>query len=166
MTPLEETLVNVFTTATIKQFRQVTGQELNRIACFHIEGEGRVIANIATIYSFTGEVKGQLVLIMDESMALQIASAILMGMPVTEFDEMAESSVCEMGNMIGGEAARQLVELGYTCDLSVPSIVRGLNMELGFYPREPKIMMKFASALGPISVLIRLDVIRKAPATA
>ncbi len=90
-------------------------------------------------------------------MALKIASAILMGVPIETYDEIAESAVCELGNMIGGEASRLLQESGFVCDLTVPAIARGKEMEIAFYPASPLFSIKFDSEWGDLKVILRFE---------
>ena len=45
---------------------------------------------------------------MDKPVALQIASAMMMGMTITELDEMSKSAIAESANMILGNAATLL----------------------------------------------------------
>ncbi len=44
-------------------------------------------------------------------------------MPV--FDNLAESAIAEMGNIITGQAAIGLEEQGYVCKLSPPTLISG-----------------------------------------
>jgi chemotaxis protein CheX len=112
---------------------------------------------VATLLGLTGALKGQVILTMEEPLAMKLASAILMGIEVTEYNEMAESGVCEMVNMIAGEASRRLHELGYPCDLSVPSIIRGDQLEIGMQPRIPIFLIRFATEYGPVQMLLGLE---------
>ena len=63
--------------------------------------EGTVVILIGV----TGEMRGQVVLSIDEKKACEIASRMMMGMPVPELDDMAISAISELGNMIMGNAA-------------------------------------------------------------
>lgn len=68
---------------------------------------------------------------------------------MTQYDEVAESAVCEIGNMIGGEASKLLHEEGYKCDITVPSIVKGKEMEIAFYPAAPSVHDPLLVQVGP-----------------
>ena len=48
-----------------------------------------------------------------------------MGEAVPVFNELAESSIAEMGNIITGQAAAGLEEHGYVCKLTPPTIITG-----------------------------------------
>mgnify|MGYP001196964668 CR=1 FL=1 len=64
-------------------------------------GEDSVIIMIG----ITGEMRGQVMIAMKITKACEIASKMMMGMPVPELDEMAMSAISELGNMIMGNAA-------------------------------------------------------------
>ena len=57
----------------------------------HINSRG-----VAVLVGFTKEIRGNVVYNMDEETAKFIASTMMMGMPVADFDEMAQSAISEM----------------------------------------------------------------------
>ena len=57
--------------------------------------------------------------------ACEIASKMMMGMPVPELDEMAMSAISELGNMIMGNAATILSTKGIGIDITPPTLCRG-----------------------------------------
>jgi chemotaxis protein CheX len=154
---MNSTLLNIFVESAQSIFQQVTSIPLHLKDLQTCENGQRIQAHVAAILSFTGSWKGQLVLVMEEIMGMKIASAIMMGMPVETFDEVAESGVAEITNMVGGEAARRMVEIGLSCDMSVPSIIRGNDMEIAFFPKIPRQLASFSSDWGPLQVMIRME---------
>lgn len=89
------------------------------------EYEGAVITIIVGI---TGEMRGQVILSLDEKVACKIASAMMMGMPVPELNDMAKSAVSELANMILGNAATIFSTKGISVDITPPNLVMGSNM--------------------------------------
>ena len=59
-----------------------------------------------------------------------IASTMMMGMPVAALDEMAQSAICEMSNMLTATAATNLTALGYDVDISTPSLTVGSDFKV------------------------------------
>ena len=57
--------------------------------------------------------------------ACQVASGMMMGMPVPELDDMAMSAISELGNMIMGNAATILSTKGIGIDITPPTVCRG-----------------------------------------
>ena len=83
--------------------------------------EGTVVILIGV----TGEMRGQVVLSIDEKKACEIASRMMMGMPVPELDDMAISAISELGNMIMGNAATILSTKGIGIDITPPTVCLG-----------------------------------------
>lgn len=79
---------------------------------------------ITTLLSIVGAVRGVVLYGMDQPMALKLVSTML-GQEQEEFDELAQSGIAEMGNVITGKAATYLTEAGYSCNISVPTVISG-----------------------------------------
>lgn len=154
---MDSNLANQFIVAATTIFHKVGGVNLKKTGLEYFPKGTKISAGIATILGITGAYKGQFIIVLNEEMALKIATAILMGVPVTEYNELAESAVSEIGNMIGGEASRLLQEKGFVCDLSVPSIARGKEMEIAFYPASPLFSIRFESEWGEIKLILRFE---------
>ncbi|NLZ53406.1 MAG: chemotaxis protein CheX, partial [Thermoanaerobacteraceae bacterium] len=82
---------------------------------------------IVIVVGLMGELRGQVIFSMDKSVALKIASAMMMGMPITELDEMSKSAIAESANMILGNAATLLYDKGIKIEITPPSLMMGDN---------------------------------------
>lgn len=89
------------------------------------EYEGNMITIIIGI---TGEMRGQVILSLNEETACLIASQMMMGMPVPELNDMAKSAVSELSNMVLGNAATIFSTKGVTVDITPPNLVMGSNL--------------------------------------
>ena len=85
---------------------------------------------VAVIVGFTKEIRGSVVYNMSEETAKFIASTMMMGMPVESFDEMAQSAISEMSNMLTANAATNLTALGLEVDISTPSLTVGADFQI------------------------------------
>lgn len=85
---------------------------------------------VAVIVGFTKEIRGSVVYNMTEDTAKFIASTMMMGMPVESFDEMAQSAISEMSNMLTANAATNLTALGLEVDISTPSLTVGADCQI------------------------------------
>ncbi|EGO64532.1 chemotaxis protein CheX [Acetonema longum] len=83
---------------------------------------------VTALVGLTKNVKGNVAYSMSEGMAKSIASLMMSGMPVNELDAMAQSAVAEMANMVTAHAATGLEKLGYSVDITTPSLVMGDGM--------------------------------------
>ena len=79
----------------------------------------------------------------------------MVGEPISSInDELALSAIGEIGNMITGNAAARLAQLGYTCNISPPVIINPASSR--FTSFVPQILVKFTSPLGGLAVRIGL----------
>lgn len=81
--------------------------------------------SVIIMIGVTGEMRGQVIIAFSYERALDIASRMMMGMPVTELDDMSRSAISELGNMIMGNAATILSTKGIGVDITPPSLCRG-----------------------------------------
>ena len=79
----------------------------------------------AIMIGITGQMRGQVLMAFGYEQALQVASKMMMGMPVAELDSMATSAISELGNMIMGNAATIFSTKGIVIDITPPTVCRG-----------------------------------------
>jgi chemotaxis protein CheX len=84
---------------------------------------------INVVCGLTGQLEGIVVYGMSMITADKIASKML-GQPVITFDALAASAIAELGNMVSGHSSARLASLGYECDITPPTIIRGLNVSI------------------------------------
>lgn len=85
---------------------------------------------VVILLGITGDVRGHATLSLDEEVAKKVSSAMMMGMPVDVFDEMAKSALSELGNMIMGNSATLLFNQGIKIDITPPSLMKGQAIEM------------------------------------
>lgn len=85
---------------------------------------------VTIMVGFTRQLRGNVVYNMSEETAKHIASTMMMGMPVAALDEMTQSAICEMSNMLTATAATNLTALGYDVDISTPSLTVGSDFKV------------------------------------
>lgn len=81
--------------------------------------------NIAVIVGLTGKIRGQVIISLSKESAFSIASAMMGGMPVVEFDDITKSAISELGNMIMGNTATLLANRGIGIEITPPSLLVG-----------------------------------------
>lgn len=80
--------------------------------------------SLLIMLGITGEIKGQVILRFRNDIALDLASKMCM-MPMTELNELAQSAICELCNMILGNAATVFSTNGVAIDITPPTVCRG-----------------------------------------
>lgn len=85
---------------------------------------GYTTNDVSVILSIVGRLQGVVVYGMSQATALAVVSQLI-GQPFQEMDELAQSGIAEIGNVITGRASMLLAEAGYVTNISVPTLVLG-----------------------------------------
>ena len=85
---------------------------------------------VVIVLGLLGGIRGNVVYTMQTEDAKKIASTMMMGMPVEEFDEMAGSALSELTNMLTANAATLFCNLGITVEISTPTMLQGETMSV------------------------------------
>jgi len=72
----------------------------------------------------TGQMEGDIVFGLHEEVALKLVSAMMGGYVIAEMDEMSQSAISELGNMISGNASTILYNQGVRVDITPPKVVQ------------------------------------------
>ncbi|ROR21934.1 chemotaxis protein CheX [Mobilisporobacter senegalensis] len=80
--------------------------------------------SVVIIIGVTGEARGQVMIAFEKNVACDIVSKMIM-MPVAVLDELGNSAICELGNMILGNAATVFSTKGILIDITPPTLAEG-----------------------------------------
>ena len=100
-----------------------------------------------------GEVEGTVLYGMSMITAQKIAST-MMSQTIEEMDEMSWSAISELGNIITGNAVSFLYESGYKCEITPPSVLRGLNIEISTFV--PALVIPMTTKFGRLEINVAL----------
>ena len=92
------------------------------IANLTMEEEGYRRKGTAAVVEFKGQIEGRIILDMDPAAAAYVAS-LLAGSEVDPEEAMVSEAVCELANMIIGNAVTQLNDRGFEFKVLPPSIL-------------------------------------------
>lgn len=87
-------------------------------------------SGIVLTLGIVGDKKGNVAYAIDTEGAKQIASTMMMGMPVDELDDMAKSAISELSNMLTANATINFSNDGINVDISPPTMLTGEDIEL------------------------------------
>ncbi|WP_026883797.1 chemotaxis protein CheX [Clostridium akagii] len=80
-----------------------------------------VLINVGIV----GDLRGNVIYGTTVECAKKIASSMMMGMPVSELDEMAQSAISELTNMLTANASMGFSEEDISIDISTPTLMYG-----------------------------------------
>ncbi len=123
--------INAFIKATQEVFKTMVQVEISTGKPY-VKESPYVADSLIIVLGITGDVKGQAAINMPEKLAKSFASAMMMGMPVSELDELSKSALSELSNMIMGNAATLLFNIGVSVDITPPTLMIGDNVQV--YP--------------------------------
>lgn len=89
-----------------------------------------VSLGVSVIVGFTKQIRGNVVYNMSEETAKYIASTMMMGMPLDDFNDMAQSAISEISNMLTATTATNIAGLGMEVDISTPSLSIGSDFQI------------------------------------
>lgn len=116
-------LVNPFLQSAYMFLQDEINMEVTR-GQIRLESSKATSGEVNVALGVAGDAEGIVIYSMSEKTAKAIAAALLDD-AVPVFNELAESSIAEMGNIITGKAAAGLEEHGYVCKLTPPTIIAG-----------------------------------------
>ena len=126
---MDAKLVNPFVDAFTAVMPQIGFAEPKRTK-MGVKAQNAVSLGVSVIVGFTKQIRGNIVYNMSEDTAKFIASTMMMGMPIENFDDMAQSAISEMSNMLAATAATNLAGMGLEVDISTPSLSIGQNFQV------------------------------------
>ena len=124
--------INAFVESSVNVINQTTGLTV-KTGKTYVKNRPYKGDNIIVMIGLTGKIVGNVVITFKTDLACKIASYMMMGMPVTELNDIAKSAICELCNMILGNTVTILANKGMNIDITPPSILTGQNLELSVH---------------------------------
>lgn len=115
--------VNPFVAAARQVLEKEVGSAVDR-GNLHLHKSAYTNHEVTAIIAVTGAIQGMVLYGMKEETARTIVGRIL-GQPFTEFDELAQSGIAELANVITGTAGILLSEAGFPAQISPPALIIG-----------------------------------------
>lgn len=113
--------------------------------------------DVTVLVGLTKGMRGNIAYSMSQQTAKQVASAMMMGMPVVEFDMLAQSAISELANMMAAKAAVGMEQIGKVIDISPPTLIIGKNVTARVSQVQTLVVMMETEA-GAIELNIGLEI--------
>lgn len=94
-----------------------------------LEHSAYTTRDVTVLLSLVGQIEGLVLYGFPEETALNLVGQ-MMGEPIPEMDELAQSGIGELGNVITGRASIKLSQSGYESVISTPSLVLGSDVRI------------------------------------
>jgi len=109
---------------------------------------------ITVLLSLVGQVQGVVLYGLSVETALHLVSK-MMGQEFTEFDNLAQSGIAELGNVITGCATVKLSKEGFAAEISPPTLVQGQGIQISTLDF-PRVVVQLKTEMGDITVHLAL----------
>lgn len=120
MAPFLDALANIMP--------QLGFQEVRR-GGLRLEEDKLSSKGVMVIIGLTEMLRGNIVYNFSLETARAIASTMMMGMPVPELDDMAQSAISELGNMLAANASILMEGQGVSMNISPPTLIVGESVQ-------------------------------------
>jgi chemotaxis protein CheX len=125
---LDVKVINPFIEALTSVLPQLGFQNITR-GGLNVREQFVQSKGVTILIGMTHQVRGNVAYNMTENAAKKFASTMMMGMPVENMDDMAQSALSELVNMVTANAAIIFEKTGILVDISPPSLVVGSNFK-------------------------------------
>lgn len=112
--------------------------------------------DVNVILGLVGDTRGNVVISMQEKTACNIASVMMGGLTVENFDYMPKSALCELSNMVVGHTLMQIEKTGLLLNITPPVLINGKNL-ISLISQVETISIQFSSQEGNIEMNVALE---------
>lgn len=120
--------------------------------------------DVTVTLSLIGRVEGMVLYGLSNETALHFVSQ-MMGEPIAELDELAQSGIAELGNVMTGRASVKLAQAGFDCNISTPTVIMGANTRISTLDFQ-RLALPLETQYGQIEIHLALREGTSASATA
>ena len=146
-------IVNRYVQAALDVLTKETGIAVKRGGLL-LEGNPYTSEDVTAVVGINGALTGSLYISMAEPTALRLISAII-GQETTELDELGQSGIAEMANVIAGSAGIGLAEEGVETQINPPLVLVGRGARLSTVEIQ-RLVVPLTMAYGEIKLHVAL----------
>ena len=105
---------------------------LPQIGFSNVTREEVTVKNLGILINLgiVGDIKGNIVYNIQGENGKKIASKMMMGLPVEELNEMAQSALSELSNMLTANASINFSNIGVNVNISTPTLMYGQDIKI------------------------------------
>ena len=141
-------------------FATMFDMEAKSAAVQNLRANGELV--VAGSVGFVGAANGMVYIFFGAGFAQELADRFLgSDEPGSSSEEMVNDVVGELSNMVVGGVKSQLCDLGFSCVLTIPSVMRGRNLSAVPIHRVDQQIMGFRCGAGYILVELQLKPVQE-----
>ena len=89
----------------------------------YVQDRNVISDGVILVVGFTKQMQGKVVYNMTKEAAQYISSTMMLGVPVERFNDMAQSSLREVSNVLTARTATNFAKLGVEVDITTPELI-------------------------------------------
>ncbi len=151
MEELREQLLDPFVSATRHTLKEMAGAEVGIHSIYRKQGY-RIFGDYSALVSLTADTEGTLVLSFPKETSHEIGRRLLAALQTEVTEELVQSCLGELCNIIVGQAKGQLADTHYRFSMSTPTVVSGKNHEIRYKPGLPCLVASFTGEVGDFAL--------------
>ncbi len=145
--------VNPFVTAACDVLATEIGSAPSR-GSLTIEQNPYTTEDVTAVVGMSGAARGSIYLSMSERTARDLVGRML-GTPVPEFDELAQSGIAELTNVVAGTASVALADQGFPTNIAPPLMLVGAGARITSFDLM-RVVMPLTTEFGVVKVHVAL----------
>jgi chemotaxis protein CheX len=146
-------IVNRYVQSALTVLSKETGLPVQRGGLL-LEGNPYTTEDVTAVIGVSGQLCGSLYISMAETVALKLIGAIL-GQETSELDELGQSGIAELANVIAGTAGIGLADEGIETTINPPLVLTGRGARLSTVEIQ-RLVVPLATAHGEIKLHVAL----------
>lgn len=150
---MDEKVIHKFVGSAMK----VLGSELGcgiTVGQPSVQGDYYVTKGVTALLGVTGQLRGMVIFGISLEIALGLVSK-MMGEEYAEMDEVAQSGIAELGNVVVGSSVTALADMGIECGITPPAVVIGKDTVI-CTPNIRRIVVPLKTSIGEIEMQLAL----------
>jgi chemotaxis protein CheX len=151
--PVKVQVINRYVSAAADVLAKETGAPVARRA-LELEANPYTTDEVTSVVGVSGAFAGSVYLSMSERTALGVVS-IMLGQETTVFDDLAQSGIAELANVVAGSAGVALSNDGHVTDISPPILVVGAGARMSSVEIQ-RLVVPIETVAGTIKIHIAL----------
>jgi chemotaxis protein CheX len=141
--------MNPFVEAAVEVLKAEVGLECER-GKLSLQKSAMTTNDITVLLNLVGDLQGVVLYGLSKDTALKMVSNI-MGQTFDDFDNLAQSGIAELGNVITGSATVKLSATGFKAMISPPTLVTGRGVQISTLDF-PRIVVPLTTDAGEIVI--------------
>jgi chemotaxis protein CheX len=147
-------LMGCYVSAAVDVLTSETGAVVERQG-LQIRHDPYTTEDVTAMIGVSGSIAGSIFLSMTESTALALVGR-MMDQTIHGLDELTQSGIAELANVVAGTAGIALGELGYTTSISPPLLLLGAGAQLSSVEMQ-RLVVPLGTTCGDIRIHVSLS---------